>query len=261
MSIRNKPNYGIYTFNLTAQGFQDLPLIGTRVIFLQALTGATFGNVAGQSIVTGGTVAPGAIINVSVGDALGDPVPLQLNGKVNVEDAFSKLRISWGAQPGVTALVLVDDDRGGAGIFADSPSPILGGVVSLTGVAGSVATENVGTAGMGGQLNVSDEVPVGLELINNSTLAANSALQLVAPGANAGGTRVRTFELASATGGATALVTGIASPATLGSGINLLVSLNAVPAILPKPLFIRAPWGLWTFNTVVNGQAWGTWDP
>jgi hypothetical protein len=257
MSIRNKPNYGIYVIPLSAAGSQDLPVLGTRLVVVNLLLNATFTSVAAASIVSGGTPSPNSFINAQIGKALGDPVPLGINGKIQCEELFDFVRLSWAAQAGVTAIVPIDDDRAGAGVLVDAPSAILGGAVSITGVA----VENVGTAGMGGQLNVSDEVPVGLELINNSTLAANSALQLVAAGVNAGGTRVRTFELASAAGGATALVTGVAAPGTLGSGINLLVSLNAVPAILPKPLFIRPSWGLWTFNTVVNGQAWGTWDP
>jgi hypothetical protein len=259
MSVRNKPNYGIYVIPLSAAGSQDLPVLGTRLVVVNLLLNATFTNVAGASIVSGGTPSPNSFLNAQIGKALGDPVPLGINGKIECEELFDFVRLSWAAQAGVTAIVLIDDDHAGAGVLVDAPSAILGGAVSIIG--GGVAVENVGTAGMGGQLNVSDEVPVGLELVNNSTLAANSALQLVAAGANAGGTRVRTFELASAAGGATALVTGISSPATLGSGINLLVSLNAVPAILPKPLFIRPSWGLWLFNTTVNGQAWGTWDP
>lgn len=257
MSVRNKPNYGIYVIPLNAAGSLDLPVLGTRLVVVNLLSAATFTNIAGASIVSGGTPSPNSFLNAQIGKALGDPVPLGINGKIQCEELFDFVRLSWAAQAGVTAIVLIDDDRAGAGVLVDAPSAILGGAVSITGVA----VENIGTAGMGGQLNVSDEVPVGLQLINNTALTLNSTLQLVAAGANAGGTRVRTCELASAAGGATALVTGAVSPTGLALGINLLVSLNAAQAILPKPLFIRPSWGLWVFNSTAGGQAWATWDP
>jgi hypothetical protein len=138
MSVRSKPNYGIYVFDLSAAGSRDMPVPGTRVALVTALLGATFINVAGQSIVAGGTVAPSALVNVLVGKSLGDPIPFSINTKISVEETFEFLRLSWAAQPGVTAFFMIDDDRGGAGVFVDSPSPILGGAISVN-VPGTIS--------------------------------------------------------------------------------------------------------------------------
>src|SRR5216683_816145 len=111
MSVRNKPNYGIFPIDLTTAGQMDMPIIGTRVAMVTAISGPTYAFVAGTKILAGGTVAP--------------------NTKISVDDAFEFVRFSWAAQNGVTAFMLVDDDRAGAGVFIDSPSPILGGSVSI----------------------------------------------------------------------------------------------------------------------------------
>src|SRR5712692_9453991 len=131
MSVRNKPNYGIFPIDLTTAGQMDMPIIGTRVAMVTAISGPTYAFVAGTKILAGGTVAPNTIINVQIGKALGDPVPFSINTKISVDDAFEFVRFSWAAQNGVTAFMLVDDDRAGAGVFIDAPSPILGGAVSI----------------------------------------------------------------------------------------------------------------------------------
>jgi hypothetical protein len=132
MSIRNKPNYGIYPINLTTAGTQDLPIIGTRVVLVTALLNAGFINVAGVNVIAGGTIAPSTILNVQIGKALGDPVPLSINTKINVKAAFEFVRLSWAAQPNITAFVLVDDDRAGEGVEADAPAAVLGGSVTIS---------------------------------------------------------------------------------------------------------------------------------
>src|SRR5258708_10474076 len=131
MSVRNKPNYGIYPINLTLAGSMDMPIVGTRIAMVTALSGATFTSVAGVSILAGGTVAPNTIVNVQVGRALGDPVPFSVNTKISVDEAFEFVRFSWAAQNNVTAFMLVDDDRQGAGVFVHAPSPILGGSIAI----------------------------------------------------------------------------------------------------------------------------------
>src|SRR5260370_10753813 len=156
MSVRNRPNYGIYILNLTAQGQMDLPIVGTRIAMVTALSGATFANVAGVSVIASGTVAPSTIVNVQIGKALGDPVPFSVNTKVSVDESFEFVRFSWAAQPGVSAVMLVDDDRAGAGVLVDAPSPILGGSVAIQ-QGGSTAIVTPGTGarpvGIGGALH------------------------------------------------------------------------------------------------------------
>src|SRR5258708_32161722 len=131
MSVRNKPNYGIYPINLTLAGSMDLAIVGPRIALVPALSGATFTQVAGGSILAGGTVAPNTIVNVQVGRALGDPVPFGVNTKISVDESFEFVRFAWAAQNGITAFMLVDDDRQGAGVFVDAPSPILGGSIAI----------------------------------------------------------------------------------------------------------------------------------
>jgi hypothetical protein len=143
MSIRNKPNYGLYPINLTNQGTQDLPLIGTRVALVTALLNATFANIGGTTVVTGGTVAPATVVNVQVGKALGDPIPFSINTKINVDEAFEYLRFTWAATPNVTAIFMVADDREGAGVFIDAPAAILGGAVSISSLVSPTGWSSV----------------------------------------------------------------------------------------------------------------------
>lgn len=151
MSVRNKPNYGLYPIDLSVAGFLDLPVFGTRIAMITALLNPTFTSVAGVRIISGGTVAPSCLVNVQIGKALGDPLPFSVNTKINVDDAFEFVRLSWAAQPNTTAFFMIADDRAGAGVFVDAPAAILGGTVSNSPIlATTISTAQVSVTNAAG---------------------------------------------------------------------------------------------------------------
>jgi hypothetical protein len=123
----NKPNYQIYTLPLTVAGRQDLPVVGTRVVMIAATD-------------VNGNAALGAGVSLSIGRALGDPLPLSINSKVYCAGGFEFIRVIWAAQPGLQVTLLVSDDRQGTGVDMSAP-PSTQLVTTSAGVA--VATSQL----------------------------------------------------------------------------------------------------------------------
>lgn len=261
MTIRGRPNYGIFYQDMSVAGSRDVAILGTRLIFLTALTGATFASIAGQTIVTGGVVAPAAILNVAIGKTLGDPIPLAINGKINAKQNFEAARLAWAAQPGVTAVLLVDDDREGAGVEADAPASTLAGVLTLQGGAGNLA--NVSSVnGLLVEASSNDKQKIGLtsQAGISGTIGAS---QLFTAAANVNGAIVRTLVVSSNAAGdllVAAAQAPLGSARLTGSTVAALCMLSAAGSFaMPAPRFLPAGWGLYYFG-IAGAYAQASWD-
>ncbi len=255
MSVRNKPNYGIYPINLTLAGSMDMPIVGTRIAMVTALSGATFTSVAGVSILAGGTVAPNTIVNVQVGRALGDPVPFSVNTKISVDEAFEFVRFSWAAQNGVTAFMLVDDDRAGAGVFVDAPSPILGG---------SIAIQQGGNTAMvtsGGALLTEQQDREGASFWDLAPGVAG-VTQIFAPASNVNGAIIRYARIAIAAN-ALELYADTAAPTSVSDATKRIILGDDAPNTqvqLAFPTRLAPGVGLWSAAGGVGPRTTGTYD-
>jgi len=271
MSVRNKPNYGIFPIVLTVAGSMDMPVIGTRIAMVTAISGATFTNVAGVTILAGGTVAPSSIVNVQVGKALGDPIPFSVNTKISVEDAFDFVRFSWAAQPGVTAFMLIDDDRAGAGVFVDAPSPILGGSIAIQqgGNTAIVTTTLPQFVGLGGALQVDETkapTPLGASFANVVPAAAGVTTFLAAA-SNTKGCWLRSAFIYGFSNGTSSLYVDTAAPTgttDTSKRCILGVARNAQPAFetMAQALFLPAGVGIFAAASAADatGMIGATWD-
>lgn len=254
MSIRNKPNYGIYTLSLNAAGTQDLPILGTRIVFVTARD-------------AGGVLAPNALVNVLIGRSLGDAIPFSPNTKINVDAAFEYARLTWAAQAGITATFLVADDRDGEGVNVDAP------VASLT-VAGAI-TDNVtqfannpvqtggGASGVGiPRITVANDsglnpLPNGQQanklggsFFSNAALTAGAAVTVVTAASNVNGVILRKNGYLFNAGSARVVVTaGTVAPTSATSNACLLMAGSGATsaALSSGDLFLPAGQGLYVW--------------
>jgi hypothetical protein len=245
-------------------GLQDLPALGTRLVFLNALVNPTYANIAGQRIVTGGTPAPNTIVNLSIGKALGDPIPLTINGQVNVDDTFEFCRLMWAAQAGVTAFFLIDDDRAGAGVQVNSPAAVLGGSVNLLGGAGNVAL--VTSAG-GVIVDPTDRPQAFISTVSalnfmdfSPGVAGTNPLSTTA--SNVNGAILETAQL-DCTAVLALLYVGTAAPANTADTTKPTIAgfgqSTTGTFILPAPVRIAAGLGIWYAVSGAGARIRATW--
>ena len=127
MTIRNRPDYGVFNVLLTNAGTMDIPVLGTRIILSSALEGAALVN---GNTLQGGTPTT-AEVNVQIGKALGDPIPFSVGTRVNVSNKFDFIRLTWAAQAGVWATVVISDDADGNGVYVTAAPTVAAGAVSI----------------------------------------------------------------------------------------------------------------------------------
>lgn len=292
MTIRNKPDYGIYTFNLTVAGQQDFPIIGSRIAMISA-------------VLSGANV--GAIVNVQIGKALGDPIPFTVGSSCHVDNKFDYVRFSWAAQNGVTAIFIVSDDVDGNGVNAVAPPTVTTGSVSIT-QGGNTALVNasgeltvqlasgaqpaqVGADGaldvriVGGPVSAINAAAVtnpalnGLQQSaatgtpqvqpNNSggstfasiTVAASGSTTIKAPAANVNGIVVRTAWIGGLNADQVGLFAG-GNPASFIANGAILINYGSAGAVgLIREIFLPAGVGLYLYNNSASAtSAWLTYD-
>lgn len=118
MTTRNRPNYGVFNLPLTVANFNglDLPIIGSRVTMIAAVAAGV--NVA-------------ALVNVAIGKALGDALPFTTGSDVVVGNKFDFVRLTWAAQPGIVATIVISDDVDGNGIHVSAPPTVTAGNLAI----------------------------------------------------------------------------------------------------------------------------------
>ena len=131
MTVRNRPNYQLYLISLTNAGTQDIPAIGTRIAMAGAYLGASVVSIAGGYQEIQGGAPTLATVNVQLGKTPGDPIPFSVGSAVRVDNKFDFVRLSWGAQAGVLAIILVSDDADGNGVEITASPTIAAGNVAL----------------------------------------------------------------------------------------------------------------------------------
>ncbi|HUZ71605.1 MAG TPA: hypothetical protein VMU87_01355 [Stellaceae bacterium] len=125
MTIRNRPDYGVFNILMTAAGTLDIPALGTRVVLAGCYEGASLVSINGgfQELQGGAPVA--GQLAVQIGKTPGDPIPFSVGTAVRVANKFDFVRLSWGAQPGIYASVIVSDDADGNGVEATAPPTVV----------------------------------------------------------------------------------------------------------------------------------------
>ncbi len=279
MSVRNKPNYQLYALNLGlangaggTSGYQDIPAIGTRIALVTAISGATFlRNASGEQILNGGTSVPQPFLSVQIGKAEGDPIPLGPNTKINVDDAFEFCRFTWPVQAGVTAIVLIADDRAGSGIFIDAPASVLGGSIAIQS-AGQTAAVEASSGNYDGnalRVSVSQKGSDALTKLGASksvgASGSTAVTTLLAPASNTNGCWLRTAHVsANAAGALTQIYCDTAAPSGTDdtTKAQLLDSGPGGETELPYPVFLPPGVGIFVAALISASTArWNaTWD-
>lgn len=272
MSRRDKPNYGIFNIPLDVKGSMDFTMEATRVVMIAAFTTAT------------GAIAPTTIVSVAVGKALGDAIPFQVNTKINVDDAFEFIRLSWTAQPGIVATFLISDDRDGAGISIDSPLGVISGAITITNgsvdaniakVNGVAVNVGVGASGTGTQRVAvsSDSFPSNMALnalpkstagvqqqanqIGNSTSFSASAsgvttATILASGSNTNGAIIRGASLSAGGSTISGFYGGTSAPSTNASNVaQFAVASNSggsTGGTLQRDIYVPAGQGIYLYQ-------------
>lgn len=295
MTIRNRPDYGVYYVNLTNAGSFDIPSIGSRVVLAAAWQGATLVSLPGGVQSVSGGSATAATVNAQIGKALGDAIAMQIGTKINVENKFDFVRLSWSAQAGVIALVMISDDADGNGVDVSAAPTVSLGTVSIVEGGNTANVENNGTlsvditsyaggTGVGAGIGLPIDfktigggtgVAVGAGASNTGTersilawdqnpigtsffsnAAASGATTIVSPASNTNGVSVNTASFSGA-GVAAGFFAGTSAPTSSVSN-NPIIAADGYSPVSPVQIFLPAGQGFYFWSSAAT-QAYSSY--
>lgn len=261
MTIRNRPDYGVYYIALTNAGSMDIPCIGTRVMLAAAWSGASLVSLAGGVQSISGGSASAASVNCQIGKALGDAIGMQIGSEVVVENKFDFVRLSWPAQAGIIAELVISDDADGNGVHVHAAPTISLGTLSVV-QGGNTLTVNADGSSNDRAVPYVTETQqanrVG-DSFSNNLANSTGATTIVAAASNVNGIILRgnsilTQQTASQN---SSISIGASAPTSNTSNENLLLVDGIGTAQLGHDLFIPAGNGLYQF---ASASATGGWS-
>ncbi|HEY3917738.1 MAG TPA: hypothetical protein VGL83_08085 [Stellaceae bacterium] len=256
MTIRNRPDYGVYYITLTNAGQMDVPAIGSRVVLAAAWEGASMVSLPGGIQSISGGQPSAASVNCQIGKSLGDAIGLQIGSKVNVENKFDFVRLSWPAQSGVIAEILISDDADGNGVDVSAAPTVALGQMSLVDGGNTALISSDGLVGVSELPNARAMNRVGDSFANYTN--SNGVVTVVAPASNINGLIVRgNSVLATTAAAAVCLAIGAVAPTNSQTNEDIMFANTAAatPGIqLGHDIFVPPGDGLylWSSAAVLN---------